>query len=79
MYIREVPKEYREEVKNIIANISMIPKKSDMDRLFYLYYRYIKVLSKGEDAEKRMKKDLNCGSCRGKVLYYFRNIVNEWE
>lgn len=78
MYVREIPEEYREEVKEIIGRITMIPKREDMERLFYLYYRYIKVISRGEDPIKRMKKDLNCGSCRGKVLYYFRNIVSEW-
>jgi hypothetical protein len=78
MYVREIPEEYREEIKKIVVNMQILPTFQDLERLFYFYYRYIKVLSRGEDAEKRMRKDLSCAACKGKVLYYFKNIVNEW-
>jgi hypothetical protein len=78
MYVREVPQEYREEIKNIMQNMQTMPAYKDIERLFYFYYRYIKVLQRGENAEKRMKKDLSCPSCKGKVIYYFKNIVLEW-
>jgi len=78
MYVREVPVEYREEIKSIMQNMQTMPAYKDIERLFYVYYRYIKVLQRGENAEKRMKKDLSCPSCKGKVIYYFKNIVSEW-
>jgi hypothetical protein len=78
MYVREIPDENREEIKGIIKQMQILPTYKDLERLFYFYYRYIKILSKGENAEKRMRKDLSCPSCKGKVIFYFKNIVNEW-
>jgi hypothetical protein len=78
MYIREIPDEFREEIKIIVANMQMLPKPAELQRLFYFYYRYVKKLQRGENMLKRMQKDLSCPACKGKVLYYFKNIVNEW-
>jgi hypothetical protein len=80
MYSREIPEEYRAEVKQIMQkpSMSMLPEMTDLKRLFYLYYRYIKVLHKNEDAKKRMNKDLGCPACKGKVIMYFRNIIHQW-
>jgi hypothetical protein len=76
MYIREIPSEYLAEVREIIARnkSSLLIPYEDLTRLFYFYYRYIKVLQRGENAEKRMKKDLSCSACKGKVIMYFRNL-----
>jgi hypothetical protein len=76
MYIREIPSEYLTEVREIIARnkSSLLIPYEDLARLFYFYYRYIKVLQRGENAEKRMKKDLSCSACKGKVIMYFRNL-----
>jgi hypothetical protein len=76
MYIREIPSEYLAEVREINARnkSSLLIPYEDLTRLFYFYYRYIKVLQRGENAEKRMKKDLSCSSCKGKVIMYFRNL-----
>jgi hypothetical protein len=78
MYTREIPIENRAEIKEIMSRMTMLPARPDLERLFYLYYRYVKVISKNENAQKRMQNDLNCGSCRGKVIMYFRNIVDQW-
>ena len=76
MYIREIPAEYVEEVKQIMARnkTSMMIPYEDLARLFYFYYRFIKVFQRGENVEKRMKKDLSCSACKGKVIMYFRNL-----
>ena len=76
MYIREIPKECLPEVKQIIERnkSSMLVPYADLERMFYFYYRFIKVLQRGENVEKRMKKDLSCPSCKGKVIMYFRNL-----
>ena len=76
MYIREIPSEHVEEVKQIMARnkTSILIQYEDLTRLFYFYYRFIKVLQRGENVEKRIKKDLSCPSCKGKVLMYFRNL-----
>lgn len=80
MYIREIPDENRQEVKDIMLRTesSILILREDLERLFYLYYRYIKVLQRGENMQKRMSKDLSCSACKGKVIMYFRNIVNQW-
>ena len=76
MYIREIPAEYLPEVKQIIERnkTSMLIPYQDLERMFYFYYRFIKVFQRGENVEKRMKKDLSCSSCKGKVIMYFRNL-----
>lgn len=76
MYIREIPAEYLPEVKQIMERnkSAMLIPYEDLKRLFYFYYRFIKVLQRGENAEKRMNKDLNCSACKGKVIMYFRNL-----
>lgn len=76
MYIREIPAEHLPEVKQIIERnkTSMLVPYQDLERMFYFYYRFIKVLQRGENAEKRMKKDLSCPACKGKVIMYFRNL-----
>lgn len=76
MYIREIPTEHMAEVRQIIERnkSSMLIPYQDLERMFYFYYRFIKVLQKGENVEKRMKKDLSCPSCKGKVIMYFRNL-----
>lgn len=76
MYIREIPTEHLPEVKEIIErnkSAILIPD-SDLKRMFYFYYRFIKVFQRGENAEKLMKKDLSCPECKGKVIMYFRNL-----
>jgi hypothetical protein len=80
MYIREIPVNDRSEVKEIMKrneSVLLMPRP-DLERLFYLYYRYIKVLQKGEDLQKRIKNDLSCIACKGKVILYFRNIIQDW-
>lgn len=76
MYIREIPAEHIVEVKQIIERnkSSMLIPYVDLSRLFYFYYRFIKVFQRGENVEKQMKKDLGCASCKGKVIMYFRNL-----
>ena len=76
MYIREIPAEHLPEVREIIERnkSSMLMPYSDLERMFYFYYRFIKVFQRGENVEKRMKKDLGCASCKGKVIMYFRNL-----
>ena len=76
MYIREIPSEHLPEVKEIIERnkSAMLIPYSDLERMFYFYYRFIKVFQRGENIEKRMKKDLSCSACKGKVIRYFRNL-----
>jgi hypothetical protein len=75
MYIREIPEQDRAEVLDIMTRnkSNMLFNDADLRRLFYLYYRYIKTLGRGETVEKRMQKDLSCPACKGKVIMYFRN------
>ena len=76
MYIREIPAEHLPEVREIMNRnrTAMLIPFQDLERLFYFYYRFIKVLQRGENVEKRMKKDLSCPACKGKVIMYFRNL-----
>ena len=76
MYIREIPAEHLPEVREIIERnkSSMLIPYQDLERMFYFYYRFIKVFQRGENVEKRMKKDLGCPACKGKVIMYFRNL-----
>lgn len=64
------------EVREIMERnrTAMLIPFQDLERLFYFYYRFIKVLQRGENVEKRMKKDLSCPACKGKVIMYFRNL-----
>ena len=52
---------------------NMLFNDADLRRLFYLYYRYIKTLGRGETVEKLIQNDLTCPACKGKVIMYFRN------
>jgi hypothetical protein len=76
MYIREIPAEHLPEVREIMERnkSAMLIPYSDLERMFYFYYRFIKVFQRGENVEKRMKKDLSCPACKGKVIMYFRNL-----
>ena len=76
MYIREIPAEHLPEVKEIIERnkSAMLIPYSDLERMFYFYYRFIKVFQRGENVNKRMKKDLSCPACKGKVIMYIRNL-----
>jgi hypothetical protein len=76
MYTREIPAEHLPEVREIMERnkSNLLIPYSDLERMFYFYYRFIKVLQRGENAEKRMKKDLSCSACKGKVIMYFRNL-----
>lgn len=76
MYTREIPTEHLPELKEIMERnkSNLLIPDSDLRRLFYFYYRYIKVLQRGENAEKRMNKDFSCRACKGKVIMYFRNL-----
>jgi len=76
MYIREIPAEHLPEVREIMERnkSNLLIPYQDLERMFYFYYRFIKVLQRGENAEKRMKKDLSCSACKGKVIMYFRNL-----
>jgi hypothetical protein len=80
MYIREIPEQYRSEAKQIMIknNTVLLMPREDLERLFYFYYRYIKVLRRGEKVEPMIKKDLGCIACRGKVIMYFKNNFQEW-
>lgn len=76
MYIREIPAEHIAEVKEIMVRnrAAMLFNHTDLKRLFYFYYRFIKVFNRGQDPIKQMNKDLSCPSCKGKVIMYFRNL-----
>lgn len=76
MYTREIPMEHLPELKEIMERnkSNLLIPDSDLRRLFYFYYRFIKVLQRGENAEKRMNKDFSCLACKGKVIMYFRNL-----
>jgi hypothetical protein len=76
MYTREIPAEHMPEVREIMERnrTAMLIPFQDLERLFYFYYRFIKVLQRGENVKKRMKKDLSCPACKGKVIMYFRNL-----
>lgn len=76
MYIREIPEEHMPEVREIMERnkTTLLMSYSDLKRLFYFYYRYIKHFSRGQNAEKEMQKDLTCPACKGKVIMYFRNL-----
>lgn len=76
MYIREIPAEHMPEVRKIMDRnkTAMLIPFQDLERMFYFYYRFIKVLQRGENVEKRIKKDLSCPACKGKVIMYFRNL-----
>ncbi len=78
MYSREIPEENRAEIKSIMQKMSILPEYEDLKRLFYFYYRYIKVFKRYENPEQQMLKDLNCPACKGKVIMYFRNIIHQW-
>ena len=80
MYIREIPEQYREEIKVIMERqkkMLYLPYK-DRETLFNYYYRYIYRLRPNESVESKIKQDITCGSCIGKVIHYFKNIVSEW-
>ncbi len=76
MYIREIPAEFMPEVREIMERNKsiMLISFADLERLFYFYYRFIKVIRKGENFQKLIKKDLTCPACKGKVIMYFRNL-----
>lgn len=80
MYIREIPEQYREEIKAIMERQKKMLYLPFADRktLFYYYYRFIYVMRQGESLEAKIEKDLRCGSCIGKVLSYFKKTVIEW-
>lgn len=80
MYIREIPNEYRDLVKQIMTKqqTNFILSGNDKETLFNLYYRYIVKLRQGETVESRMRQDFNCSACIGKVIHYFKNAVLQW-
>lgn len=80
MYIREIPEQYREEIKQIMdRGKGMIYQPiGDRKRLFYFYYRFIYNMRQGENIEAKIKQDLTCPSCIGKVMSYFKKVVHEW-
>lgn len=76
MYIRQIPEEHLSEVQEIMQrnkSVLLMPY-ADLKRLFYFYYRFVKVVRRGQDAIKLMEKELGCPSCKGKVILYFRNL-----
>lgn len=80
MYIREIPEQYRAEIKKIMErqkSMLYLPF-ADRRKLFYYYYRFIYVLRKNESLEAKIEEDLRCGSCIGKVMSYFKKTVIEW-
>lgn len=76
MYIREIPIEHLQEVKDIMERnkSNLLINGEDLKRLFYFYYRFIKVFNRGQDPIKQMNKDMSCRACKGKVIMYFRNL-----
>lgn len=80
MYIREIPEQYREEIKAIMERQKTMLYLPFADRktLFYYYYRFIYVMRKGESVQAKIDEDLTCGSCIGNVLSYFKKAVHEW-
>lgn len=80
MYIREIPEQYRQEVKDIMERqktMLYMPIK-DRQTLFNYYYRFIYVMHRGETVQGKIQQDIKCPSCIGKVIAYFKNVVNEW-
>ena len=80
MNIKEIPQEYREEIKEIMERrktMLYLPFK-DRQTLFNYYYRYIYNLRKGEKVEEKIQEDIFCGNCIAKVIHYYKEIVNEW-
>jgi hypothetical protein len=76
MYIRQIPDEHLAEVREIMQrnkSVLLMPY-TDLKRLFYFYYRFVKVIRNGQDAIKLMEKELSCPACKGKVIMYFRNL-----
>lgn len=74
MYLHEIPKEHEPEIKEILArNNSFQFARQDISRLFFFYYKHVARIRKGENAMKKMEKDLTCNRCVSKVLYYFKN------
>lgn len=76
MYIRQIPNEHLAEVREIMQrnkSVLLMPY-ADLKRLFYFYYRFVKVVRRGQDAIKLMEKELGCPACKGKVIMYYRNL-----
>lgn len=80
MYIREIPEQYREEIKAIIERqkTMLYMPYADRQTLFNYYYRFIYKIRSGETVQGKINQDIRCGSCIGKVVHYFKNAVLEW-
>lgn len=80
MYIREIPEQYRQEIKAIMERqkTMLYLPYADRQTLFNYYYRFIYKLRSGETMQGKIKQDIGCGSCVGKVIHYFKNVVSEW-
>ena len=80
MYKYELPEELREDVKAVFARNEgrLIPSTEDFLYLMNLYYRYCVRLSRGQTVANKVKAGINCMSCKGKVLYYFKNEIRTW-
>jgi hypothetical protein len=80
MYIREIPEQFREEIKAIMERnkSSLYMPIKDRQTLFNYYYRFIYTMRKGESVQGKIQQDITCGSCIGKVIAYFKNVVHEW-
>jgi hypothetical protein len=80
MYIREIPEQFRPEIKAIMERqkTALYMPIADRQVLFNYYYRYIYKLRNGENIQGKIKQDITCGSCIGKVIHYFKNAVQQW-
>lgn len=80
MYIRQIPNEYRNEIKEIMVRqkTALYMPIKDRQKLFHYYYRFIYNARHGEDIQAKIKQDITCPSCIGKVISYFKNVVNQW-
>lgn len=81
MYIREIPVEYREEIKEIVKrNQNTVIRFGHLDllKLMRYYYRFVGKLIAGKDLEQTVKQNINCGVCVGDVQKYFKEKVREW-
>jgi len=80
MYKYELPEELRNDVKAVFKRNEgrLIPSDTDFRYLMELYYRYCVRLSPGQTVAHKVKKGMTCMTCKGKVIYYFKNELGKW-
>jgi hypothetical protein len=81
MYIREIPVELRQEIKEIVQrNKGNVIRFGHLDllKLFKYYYRYVGTLRSGLTIDQMVMKEIQCGKCVGTIQRYFINEVSKW-